>query len=173
MILKYEHLLGHKFDHGKRDCYSVVKDMYKDNAGIELPAPARPDDWWLDDTMNLYMDNYEAAGFFLVEGNFFTDLRPLDVLLVAMPDMRKPNRSVANHAMVYIGDGDIIHHRLGKLSQKTRLRKDLWGPMIVARIRHKDTPPMLTQNKPPIDILGRMLPEKRALLEDLVNGKIK
>lgn len=108
-------LIGREFAHGTLDCYTLIRDYYAHELGIELPDFERPDGWWETPGApgsNLYRDNFAAAGFHLVGG------RPQahDVLL-----MRVAAR-VDNHAAVFVGDGTILHHLYGRLSCR-----DVWG----------------------------------------------
>lgn len=110
MDLKYKHLLGRIFDHGTVDCYSLQRDFWKDNFDLDLPDYARPDDWW-DFGMDLYTENF-AKHDFVVMDIPVTDLQPGDVLLMAI------RSSVPNHSAVYIGEGKMIHHFIGRLSEE-------------------------------------------------------
>lgn len=126
--LKDSHLEGREFIHGTEDCYSLVRDFFRDNFGIELTNYARPDDWWAKG-LNLYMDHFHNEGFRLVDNP--KDLQIADVFLCAV---RSP---VANHAAVYVGEGHILHHFIGRRSNK-ELYKGIWRNTTVACIRHKD-----------------------------------
>jgi len=41
-------LVGRSFHHGVLDCYTLVRDFYARELGIELPDFDRPDGWWDD-----------------------------------------------------------------------------------------------------------------------------
>ena len=108
-------LVGREFHHGVLDCYSLVRDYYAWELGIELPDFERRDGWWETPGApgaNLYRDHFAEAGFVQVQG------RPQahDGLL-----MRVAAR-VDNHAAVFVGDGTIVHHLYGRLSCR-----DVWG----------------------------------------------
>lgn len=100
-------LVGRQFTHGVLDCYTLIRDYYRDTLAIELPNFPRADEWWLKG-QNLYLENFAAAGFVAV-----CDLpRMHDGLLmqVASP--------VPNHAAVMLDHGCILHHQMGRLSSK-------------------------------------------------------
>lgn len=103
-------LIGRQFNHGVLDCYTLIRDYYERELGIILPDGDRPDEWWLKG-MNIYLDGFESANFERVDKP-----QAHDVLLmrVASP--------VPNHAAVYLGDGRIMHHQMGRLSSK-----DIYG----------------------------------------------
>ena len=97
-------LYGRKFDHGTVDCYSFIRDYYKQELDIELLDFDRADNWWHGGE-NLYLDNFGKAGFVEV-----SDLQPHDVILM------KIGSSVPNHGAIYLGNGKIGHHQQNRLS---------------------------------------------------------
>lgn len=114
-------LVGRMFFHGVLDCYSLVQDVYQRELGITLPHFAREDGWWTGE-QELYLDNFETAGFRRVTDD---SLEPYDVILMHLRSDR------ANHAGVYLGDKSLreapglhavpnamIHHRYGYLSER-------------------------------------------------------
>lgn len=118
-------LYGRQFSHGVLDCYAFIRDYYRQELGIELPDFDRPDEWWLKG-QDLYREGFEAAGFEVVTG----PMRAHDGLLmrVASP--------VPNHGAVYLGDGRIGHHQMGRLSSR-----DVFGgwyeKVTVTTLRHR------------------------------------
>ncbi len=97
-------LVGRQFLHGVLDCFTLVRDYYKERLSIELSDFYRADEWWLK-SQNLYLDNADSQNFIRVETP-----QTHDVLLmqVASP--------VPNHAAIWLGDGTIFHHQTGRLS---------------------------------------------------------
>lgn len=166
MIVKYEHLMGKKFIHGTTDCYSLLRDLYKDNLGIELGNYGRQNDWWLN-SHNLYADNFSNEGFINLGDDYpLRDVRPFDVFLVALPDPRADGPTPPNHCCIYIGDGEIIHHRFNKLSRKAQY-KGMMRDYTTHILRHKD---VKWGDKPEkeVDIRDLLLPHKRREIEDLI-----
>lgn len=106
--VKYRHLEGFEFVHGVRDCYTLVRDFYRDNFGLELTDYARPDDWW-DNGLNFYVDCYPKEGFVQVDFNPYR-MKPGDLFISAVLS------EVPNHASIYLGDGYVLHHLPGRLS---------------------------------------------------------
>lgn len=129
MTLKYDHLLGHQFLLGTRDCYSLLKDFYADNFGIELPNYARPADFWKHG-INLYWENYSKNGFYPLDCHP-SEYQPGDVVLMAM------RSTIANHAAVLVENGQIIHHLQGRMSEKTGYI-GVFRNTTVGVFRHKD-----------------------------------
>lgn len=111
-------LLGRQFVHGAHDCYAIVRDWYRLERDVVLPDFERRDDWWDDGHSSLYLDNYRAAGF--VDVGSEVELQVGDVLLMQI----RSRNGVPNHAGVYIGDGQFLHHMHGRLSGRA-----VWGGM--------------------------------------------
>lgn len=152
--MNYQNLLGRPFEHGIQDCYTLARDFYRQNFDLHLADYARPNQWW-ENGLNLYMDNFRAEGFELVD-----DLRPRigDAFLLAI------HSEVPNHAAIYVGDGEIIHHLYGRLSRK-ELYRGAWSSMECARLRH---PSVAAEEKieymPATDLLTDI--QKRRLSND-------
>jgi len=108
------------------DCYSLIRDWYRQERGIDLPDFTRFDEWWRRGE-NLYLDNFSGAGFHEVESS---DMNPGDVLLmqVASP--------VPNHAAIYLGDGLILHHLQGRLSSRD-VYGGYWQKITTHTLRHQ------------------------------------
>jgi len=108
------------------DCYSLIRDWYAQERGIDLPDFTRFDEWWKRGE-NLYLDNFAGAGFHVVEP---ADMNLGDVLLmqVASP--------VPNHAAIYLGDGLILHHLQGRLSSRD-VYGGYWQKITTHTLRHQ------------------------------------
>ena len=68
----------------------------------------RRDEWWKIGE-NLYLDNFEKAGF---RKTSLDKLQKGDVILMTI------NSPVPNHGAVYLGDNMILHHVHGRLSTR-------------------------------------------------------
>lgn len=117
-------LIGRQFFHGVLDCYTLVRDYYATH-GIVLPDFERPDDWW-NLGQNLYVDNFEQAGFVRV----FDAPRPHDAFLMQI------RSSVPNHAAVYLGDELILHHLYHRLSSRD-VYGGYWQKATTYHLRHR------------------------------------
>ncbi|WP_024213922.1 C40 family peptidase, partial [Escherichia coli] len=143
------HLTGRRFEHGVTDCYTLFRDAYH-LAGIEMPDFHREDDWWRNfrdayhlagiempdfhrgddwwrNGQNLYLDNMEATGFYRAA---LTEAQPGDVLLCCF------GSSVPNHAAIYCGDGELLHHIPEQLSKRERYT-DKWQRRTHSLWRHR------------------------------------
>lgn len=118
-------LTGRAFEHGVADCYTLFRDAYH-LVGIEMPDFARKEDWWKQGD-NLYLDNLEATGFYRVNA---TEAQPGDILICCF------GSSVANHAAIYCGDGELLHHIPDQLSKRERYT-DKWQRRTHSIWRHR------------------------------------
>lgn len=100
-------LIGRAFVHGVHDCYSLIRDYYKEELGLQLPEFYRDDLWW-EKGGDLYEENFASAGFRQVETP-----QNHDVILMQI------KAKVTNHAGVFVDNGNIVHHLYGQLSRKT------------------------------------------------------
>lgn len=166
--LKYEHLIGKPFVHGQQDCYEACREIFRDNTPVRLAPYARPDDWWLGGE-DLYLKNLGHEGFKILPDLPLSEVQLLDMFLIALPDPRMKGKAVTNHCAMYVGDGYVFHHRLGKLSQKS-LYTGFLKDMTTHIIRHKDAP-ILKQTTTTVDVLDYLLPHKRQLVLDAIAKK--
>lgn len=132
MDFDYSHLLGKNYVPGVEHCWKLVRDYYRDAFGIELGDYPLPNDWD-SDKLNLIEMIYEREGFEKVTDWSIRDLRPGDLLCVAV------RRSNPNHFVIYVGDNKILHHPLMQLSRDETLR-DFWRQTTCFVLRHKGVP---------------------------------
>ena len=131
-------LLGRQFHHGVVDCYSLVRDYYRQVLQIELPDFERSDGWW-ERGEDLYRANFTAAGFVDlgpprgVEGGA-AEIRLHDGLLMQVAARRE------NHAAIFVGPvygvDCILHHLYGQLSQHNPWGGE-WLRRTTSVLRHK------------------------------------
>ena len=135
-------LLGREYYHGLLDCYSLVRDYYLRELGIELKDYPRRDIWWEDkDNPPLYLDNFTKEGFTEVSA-----IRKHDVILC-----RLGRTEHVNHALVFIGTGElqsetvdiavgdslVLHHPYNRPSVR-EMYGEQWQRRTALIIRHKD-----------------------------------
>jgi len=100
--------VGREFVFGVVDCYSLVRDWYKREWQIELHDFPRRDGFW-ERNENLYLDSYKTQGFRQVA---FEELQHGDAVLMQL------GANLPNHAAIYLGDQQILHHVQGRLSSR-------------------------------------------------------
>ena len=101
-------LVGRTFEHGKTDCYTLFKDFYF-LAGLDMGEFNRPDEWW-HNGQNLYLDNLEGQGFKRLDSQ--ETLQISDVILMQV------GANVPNHAGIYLGEQQVLHHSPKRLSKR-------------------------------------------------------
>jgi cell wall-associated NlpC family hydrolase len=141
--LKYEHLLDRPFSWGSSDCLSLFRDFYRDNFGINITNYARPSDW-SSDQLDLMRLCYEREGFELISDWKLKDLRPADVLCMAIGERN------ANHFAINLGNDQLVHHLYGRRSTLETFR-GFYRNSICYILRHPDVPD-LTPVYPDVDI---------------------
>lgn len=122
-------LEGREFAHGILDCFTLFKDFLWREYGIRVANYEREDDWW-DKGQELYsMERLNAEGFFQIKD----EPKRGDIILMNIKS------KVPNHAGVYLGNGQMIHHMMNRLSC-TVPYGGMWAERTMAIVRHKDMP---------------------------------
>ena len=134
-----EGLIGLPYRHGVTDCYSLIRDYYREVCGISLPD--QPRGWGaLGPGVNEY-DWYsllhEQFGFQDVP---MADARPGDSLLLQV------QCKFVNHAAVIVDSGLLLHHpggrvawEPGRLSKRDTIAR--WLPFVTKVLRHRSVGP--------------------------------
>ena len=92
--------LGRAFRHGVTDCYSLIRDHYRQARNVLLPDYPRDWNWWIQG-LDLYRAGFEEAGFRVI------DPAEADDADAVMFQMRS---KVPNHAAVLLDGGLMLHH---------------------------------------------------------------
>jgi len=101
---------GRPFLHGLFDCYTLVRDYYRNELGILLPTNIqRTWEWWQTGE-NLYVENSKFFNFEEVH-----NLQKNDLIVMSLMS------PVPNHGAIYLGDNNILHHQAGKFSTIQKL----------------------------------------------------
>lgn len=108
---------GRAFLHGVADCYTLIRDWYAQERGVDLPEFAREWRWWEAPERwgSLYLEGLERAGFEVVTTDptsMARQAQPGDVLL------RRVLAKVPNHGAIYLGGGLLLEHTPFELSQR-------------------------------------------------------
>jgi cell wall-associated NlpC family hydrolase len=136
-------LVGRRFELGRQDCYTLIRDHFFQELGLVLP------DWWRAEFWrqqpgtpgaDLYRAHFAEAGFELMDTPDRQTLRRHDVILmrVLMPE----GDERPNHAAVYLGYGAdqgagglILHHLARRISG--RARWSAWQRHATHVLRHR------------------------------------
>lgn len=122
-------LYGRKYEWAVNDCYSFIRDYYKDVVGIDIPDYERVERFW-ERGEDLYRRYFSEAGFVEVESQ--KDIREHDVLIINLGGTATPS-----HGAIYVGGNVIAHHLLNRLSCKEVYGR-FYQARTVLRLRHKD-----------------------------------
>lgn len=99
-------LVGRPFVHGITDCYGLIRDVYKEELGIDLVDVPRDWDWWVNGK-NLYKDCFPDVGFREISQQ---EVKKYD-LVISCLGLRS---GIGNHGSVYYGNEMVIHHIAAK-----------------------------------------------------------
>lgn len=151
-MMNVDHLKGFEFHYGRRDCYELMRDFFRDFCQIELRPYARPTEWWKHEGLNMYGQLLPKEGFRQIDYSP-TEVRPGDVFLIAV------DAQVANHAAIYVGSGHILHHWIGRRST-VDLYRGVWRNNTMAVWRHSRCPDL--QKVEAVDLKDLLPPATRA-----------
>lgn len=104
-------LIGREYCYGVMDCWSCVRDWYKQEWDLDLPDWDRPplEEW---EAAPMFEQLYEQAGFRVVSAR---EMQVGDALLMSIQS------KTLNHVAVYIGDQYVLHHLSRRLSSRDLL----------------------------------------------------
>lgn len=120
-------LIGRPWSLGSFDCWGLIMAWHKQH-GVVLNDFRKPYEWWKSEYgENLYQDNYLKEGF--VETN--EPPKPGDMVIMQL------SSPVWNHAGIYLGNNQLLHHAFGKLS-RIDLYSGWYQEHTVKICRHKD-----------------------------------
>lgn len=118
--------LGRKFLSGVRDCWCLIRDIYRQEQGIVLPNLPRDENWFEREIDLLSPANIAAAGFRQIS---FEEVRPGDLCLGMLASR------IVNHCGLYVGRGLILHHMRDRLSCREPVKP--WERTIRYFLRHE------------------------------------
>ena len=118
--------VGREFVFGIVDCYTLVRDWYAREYGIQLRNYVRRDKFW-DRGENLYLDNFAAEGFRKIP---VEEVQPGDLILMNLVS------PLPNHAAIYMGDQQVLHHVQSRLSSRDVYGGYYWKSTACA-LRHE------------------------------------
>jgi len=118
--------VGRKFQFGIIDCYSLVRDYFKKELNLQLRDYYRCDNFW-EKGQSLYEDNFMKEGFVKIPVD---EIRKHDLLFMHLA------ANLPNHAAIYVGDQQVLHHVQGRLSSRDILG-EYYMKNIAFAARHK------------------------------------
>ncbi len=134
-IIKYPYtplLRGRTFEYGVNDCCTMITDSYR-LCGITLKDYQRGTEQE-DINNNKIINSLKDTGFYEVP---LDELQAGDVILTSI-------RGNANHASIYLGNEEVLHHPYGGLSRREGMG-GVWHKSMHSAWRHTDwRPEMIT-----------------------------
>jgi proteasome lid subunit RPN8/RPN11 len=119
-------LIGRTWCHGVLDCYSLIRDYYRDELNIELVDYDREFEWWIKGE-DLYIRHFEGAGFVDIG---MGSMKKHDVILMQIQS------GVANHGGIFLGGDRFLHHLHKRLSSRD-VYGGYWLKNTVKVVRHR------------------------------------
>ncbi len=159
MTIKYDHIVGRPFVYRNQNCYTLLRDVYRESFGIELPNYACPNKFW-EFGSDLYMQRHRKCGFEILDCHP-SEYRPGDAVLMAI------NSEKANHVGVFVENGQILHHLWGRAAAVEPYRS-IYRNTTVAVMRHKDV--QLEQVAATGDLLDYVNPSVRRKLNEHIRN---
>lgn len=113
--LEPQDLIGRPFFYGVYDCYALCRD-YLRTRGKTMPPYPRENLWWKKDgTKGMLIDGFESLDT-LIEVKE-SEIKKGDLVFLMI------GANVVNHSGIYMGDGNILHHFVRRLSNIEPLHK--------------------------------------------------
>jgi len=122
--------VGRTFLSGQRDCWCLIRDIYRAELGVlTLPNLPRDDNWFRGKNPKdlLSIQNIRDSGFERISSH---ELRPWDIVLGTI------GSRVTNHCGIYLGRDIILHHT--EDAPSTRVILNPWLKRIRYFLRHVD-----------------------------------
>jgi proteasome lid subunit RPN8/RPN11 len=118
---------GRQWIYGIHDCYSLQRDYYKNELGIELSDFTRGEEGeWEKPEWQMFANNYADQGF--VEIKSATQKGDMLLMQIGAPS--------PNHTGVFLGDNTFYHHLAGRLSERN-VYGGYWAKITTKVLRHK------------------------------------
>lgn len=119
-------LLKRPFVWGVFDCWTLIRDYYKQKLGIVFPPiPPYEERFW-EKGLNYYLDWYKMGDLEIV----LPPARAHDILLMSL------HSDVPNHGAVLLPSGKVLHHLQGQLSCES-IYGNYWRRATSHVLRHR------------------------------------
>ena len=125
-INKFKPYIGREYKKGTNDCWSLIRDYYRDELDVILPVGDHNIEDWGDNGVPFYnKTDLAACGFLMVEEPKINDI-------IAFSVMSK----TPNHFGVYLGQNIFLHHADNRLSCREPL-SGVWMKSLKGFLRCK------------------------------------
>ena len=120
-------LVGRNYCYGTFDCYTLLRDYYKQEYNIDLGEWERDEDPWMNEK-GYFERKASEIGFKKINST----PKKGDIFLIQM------GQSGADHVAIYVGDDKILHHINSRLSNTDIYGGSYWQMHTLSHWRHKD-----------------------------------
>lgn len=120
-------LVGRNYCYGTFDCYTLLRDYYKQEYDIDLGEWERDEDPWMNEE-GYFERKASEIGFQKINGT----PKKGDIFLIQM------GTNGADHVAIYVGDDKILHHINSRLSNTDIYGGSYWQMHTLSHWRHKD-----------------------------------
>ena len=118
-------LLEREFIWAVQDCYSLMRDYYKERCNITLPNYPREWNWW-GKGEDQFMERFAEEGFKRITYEQ-ADINDICIF--------KNDSNVANHCGIISGHNELMQQGVGSLSRVSRL--DLYKRYVIVYLRYE------------------------------------
>ena len=136
---QYKKYLYFKFNYGKNDCFSLIRNFYKNELDIEMSDPAQdratkymPPENCLIWHRQEYKEWANQNDLVDMDVNGISQLKKHDILV-----FDGFNKGEPSHGMIYIGNELVLHHPFNDISKIESIRKAHFK-FLKFIIRHKN-----------------------------------
>ena len=123
---KNKNYLNLDFKIGENDCFSLVRNFYKDRFNIIINNYERNENWYKKDP-NIILNNFTKENFKEIDTK---DIKENDVLIFNIG-------GVSQHFAIYMGNNFILHHPFNSVSIINELTNSLKN-RIIKVVRHNN-----------------------------------
>lgn len=124
--LELNKYVGKEFCIGKSDCFSLIREYYKNELNIEIFDYPRKDGWYQENP-KIIRQQYQTQGFIAID---IADIKKNDVIMFAFTSAEPM------HFALYLGGNQILHHERNLLSNIEFLSES-YKKKIIMVVRHK------------------------------------
>lgn len=123
--------VGRPYVFGSFDCWTLCKDFYKREFGIQLKDYPRIENFWTKDESNYFITKTDECDLIDVTGQ---PIQYGDIVFIQTDSSGNPS-----HSAIYVGDEQILHHCIGRLSKHDMyVHGSYWLKHTVKQVRHKN-----------------------------------
>ncbi len=122
-------LVGRNFRSNVHDCYTLARDVYRQELNITLPVFPREPEWW-NLGQDILAQTFSKMGFVQVDRQ---QIQKNDAILCKVNALK--SNPVVNHIIIVRDNGQILHHLNKRVSRQEPLQ--MWLSTASTFLRYK------------------------------------